>query len=92
MPYFCKKIVRVVSSLGILPLCINCDSFGLDSAGIVFSKPPFSFVSIKKSSNCNHLRVSLLLYPFDLCLIPLNKPIEVTYREGKSYKTIILSP
>ena len=92
MPFFCKKIVRVVSSLGILPLCINCDSFGLDSAGFVLSKPPFSFVSIKKSSKCDNLRVSLLLYAFDLCLTPINKPIEITYKEGKEYKTIILSP
>ena len=92
MPFFCRKIVKAITPLGILPLCIDFDQFSVDSAGLVLSKPGFSFTSIKKASNCNGIRVSLLLYPFDLCLTPINKPIEVTYKEGKEYKTITLIP
>jgi len=92
MPFFCKKIVRVISSIGVIPLCINCDQFTVDSGGLVLSNPGFSFASIKKSSVCNGIRVSLFLYPFDLCLTPLYKPVEVTYKIGNEYKTLTLSP
>jgi len=92
MPFFCRKIVRVITSLGMIPLCIDSDEFTIDSTGLVLSQPGFSFTSIKKSSKCNHIRVSLFLYPFDLCLSPLNHSIEVTYKMGNEYKSLILSP
>jgi len=92
MPFFCRKIVRVITGLGVLPLCIDEDSLTINSGGLVLSNPGFSFVSIKKSSKCDHIKVSLFLYPFDLCLSPLNKPVEVTYKIGNEYKTLTLLP
>jgi len=92
MPFFCRKIVKVFTSLGMLPLCIDNDEFTIDSTGLVLSQPGFSFASVKKSSECDKIRVSLFLYPFDLCLSPLNHSIEVTYKIGNKYETLVLSP
>jgi hypothetical protein len=85
-------VIKVITSLGTLQLCLDSDNFTIGSVGFVLSKPGFSFMAIKKTGLCNHLRVSLLFYPFDLCFIPLHHPKQITYRVGNRYETITLEP
>jgi len=92
MPFFCRKIINIITGLGILPLCIDDESFSINSTGYVLSQPPFSFVSIKKGLQCNGIKVTPFLYPFDLCLTPIHHPVEITLKNGNNYKTITLSP
>ena len=89
--YYCRSITKVVSNLGVLTLCLDDYKFDHQSEGFVLSNPGFFFQAVKKSTPCP-FKVSLLLYSFDLCLIPIKKPIEITYRNGDKYETITLLP
>lgn len=89
--FYCRNVTKVVSNLGILTLCLDSKDFTLESEGFVISNPAFYFQAIKKSQPCQ-LRVSLLLYTFDICLKPLQKPITVHYKNGKNIESMTLLP
>ena len=89
--YYCKAITKVVSNLGILTLCLDDKDFSSESEGFVISNPGFYFRVVKKSEPCK-FKVHLLLYPFDLCLHPISKPITLTYKSGNKYEEITILP
>jgi hypothetical protein len=89
--FYCRSITKVVSNLGILTLCLDSKEFSSESEGFVIGNPAFYFQAIKKSQPCQ-FRASLLLYSFDLCLKPLQRPITIHYKNGKNIETITLIP
>ena len=89
--FYCKGVTKVVSSLGTLTLCMDDERLQEYTKGVIVSNPPFFFEVVKKSDPCP-LRVQLLLYPFDLCLYPVNKPITLTYKKNGKYEEVVLNP
>jgi hypothetical protein len=89
--FYCHSVTKVVSNLGILTLCLDSKEFGVESEGFVISNPAFYFQAIKKSKPCQ-LRASLLLYSFDLCLKPLQRPIKIHYKNGNKVEEVELLP
>jgi len=67
------------------------DKLQLYTKGIIVSNPPFFFEVVKKSDVCP-FRVQLLLYPFDLCLYRVDRPITLTYKKDGKYEEMVLSP
>jgi len=89
--YYCKQLTKVVSSLGTLTLCLDNKKLDDTSTGYVLSNPPYFFETVRKGDPCP-LRVSLLLYPFDLCLYPVNKPVTIVYKENGKDEELTLTP
>lgn len=89
--FYCHSITKVVSNLGILTLCLDSNEFSSESEGFVIGNPGFYFQAVKKSNPCK-LRASLLLYSFDLCLHPLQRPITIHYKNGNRIESVTLLP
>jgi len=67
------------------------DRLQVYTKGVILSQPPFFFEAVKKNDPCP-FRIQLLLYPFDLCLYNLNRPITITYKKNGKYEEMVLSP
>jgi len=89
--FYCHSLTKVVSNLGILTLCLDSKQFDAESEGFVLTNPGFYFQAIKKSQPCS-FRASLLLYSFDLCLKPLQRPITLHYKNNNKIQTLTLLP
>lgn len=89
--FYCRTITKVVSSLGILTLCLDSEEFTSESEGFIIGNPSFYFQATRKNKPCR-FKVSLLLYAFDLCLYPIKHPITITYKKDNKYENLTLFP
>ena len=89
--FYCRGLTKVISSIGTLNLCMDEEKVEEYTKGIIISHPPYFFEVVKKTDPCP-FRVHLLLYPFDLCLYRIDRPITITIKEKGKYEEVVLSP